>query len=139
MLTSADVPAKEWFLIHTGHRDPDAVAAFLNAAGCEAFVPCAGARRAWTMPEALFPGHIFVALDPELDAGLLERHAPKARFVTNDHRRPLSIPVIVVMALRTPEGDIDSSLQQTLSVMAPEYRLDALKSEMMRWSSHPEL
>lgn len=124
---SAKQVFREWFMLEACRDDPQTLVTRLSAAGFEAFSPKLGRTR-----DSLFPGHLFVAADPETDDGALRGCAVEIRFVTNECNRPMPIPGDVARALRDPETDEGQALTGWLGVIAPEYRIDSLCRRVVR-------
>ncbi len=114
-------------MLDASRADPEAVVARLSAAGFDAFSP-----KVTGTQDRLFPSHLFVVADPEMEAGVLSDCAPDVRFVMNDSNRPMPIPDRIAAALCDPASEEGRALSGRLAVMAPEYRIDSLCQAVTR-------
>jgi hypothetical protein len=113
--------SREWFMLDVRSGDPEAFVARLFAEGFEAFFPKVRAA-------ALFPGHVFVNADPEIEGSRLRCFDPAARFVTNEVNRPMCVPSEIVVALKDGDSEAGGTLRDFLAAMAPEYRMESLRN-----------
>lgn len=117
----------EWFLVNAEQKDLDLTVKRLSRDGMDAFVPRVLRDEIGAATDPLFPGYVFAFLDPNVDTACLERHLGKVMFVTNSNWRPLPIPRSIVGELKVAERSV---FKRKLSIMAHEYRVEALVAEV---------
>lgn len=97
-------PGQRWFLVHTLPRNEHRAQFHLRAQSFRTYAPeilrtVRHARQLKTVRAALFPGYVFVILDPTRDRWLSIRSTFGVASLIAREGRPLSVPNGVVEAL----------------------------------------
>ncbi len=95
-----------WYAVTTRSRQEKAAASMLEALGIQPFLPMTAELHQWSDRKQvvhlpLFPGYLFVHINPSLEAALRVRKVPAIVDFVGNHSGPLPIPDRQIEDVRT--------------------------------------
>lgn len=105
-LTTNFAPESRWYAVFTRSRQERIAAAMLDALGVQQFLPTTAQLHQWTDRKQvvnlpLFPGYLFVHVNPSPETALRVRKVPGVVDFVGNHSGPLPIPDSQIEDIRT--------------------------------------